>query len=78
MGRTLTISDELYLRLEAAARKHGLTCVEDLLKEWQVAQEDPCSRIEAVKRIDALRARMFATYGEMPDSVALLGEDRKR
>lgn len=35
-------------------------------------------RREAVGRIDALREQLFAKYGEMPDSVELLREDRAR
>jgi hypothetical protein len=31
-----------------------------------------------VQRIDQVREQLFATYGEMPDSVALLREDRLR
>jgi lipase chaperone LimK len=35
-------------------------------------------RKEAVRKIDALREQLFAKYGEMPDSVELLREDRAR
>jgi hypothetical protein len=77
MSRTLTISDELFARLEASARQRGLAGVEQLLEEWQAHAEDRSRRVEVVKRIDALRDRLFATYGEMPDSVALIREDRE-
>jgi hypothetical protein len=40
MSQTLTISDALYSRLEAAARKRGLTNVEQLLETLPVADED--------------------------------------
>lgn len=32
MGRTLTISDALYARLEVSARAHGLSDIEPLLE----------------------------------------------
>lgn len=35
-------------------------------------------RQEVVQRIDALWERLFAKYGEMPDSVELIREDRAR
>jgi hypothetical protein len=78
MSRTLTIPDDLFTRLEAAARRRGFPGVEQLLEEWQADEEDRSRRVEAVKRIDSIRAHLFATYGEMPDSVALLREDRER
>src|SRR5262249_35144580 len=41
-------------------------------------EEGSSHRAETVKRIDALRDQLSATYGEMPDSTALLREDRER
>jgi hypothetical protein len=78
MSRTLTISDALFTGLEEDARRRGLPSVEQLLEKWHADEEDRAHRVEAVKRIDALRARLFATYGEMQDSVALIREDRER
>jgi hypothetical protein len=78
MSRTLTISDELCVRLEADARRRGLPGVEQLLEEWHAHEANLARRTEVVKRIDAIRARLFASYGEMPDSVALIREDRAR
>lgn len=78
MSQTLSISDELFAKLEVAARQRGLPGVEQLLEEWQTNEENCSQRVEAVKRIDALRARLFASYGEMPDSAALIREDRER
>ena len=78
MSRTLTISDELFAKLETAARQRGLPGVEQLLADWQAGEEDRKDRAEAVARIDAVRSRLYATYGEMPDSVALIREDRDR
>lgn len=78
MSKILTISDDLYTRLETAARQRGLSRVEDLLEAWQATEDEGRQRAQAVERIDALRARLFATYGEMPDSVELIREDRAR
>jgi hypothetical protein len=78
MSQTLTVSDELYARLEAAARQRGLPGVEQLLEMWQSKEEECNRRAQAVRQIDAVRAQLFATYGEMPDSVALIREDRER
>jgi hypothetical protein len=78
MSRTLLIPDELYDRLDAAARQQGLDNVEQLLAAWQSREEETSQRQRAVQAIDALRARLFATYGEMPDSTDLIREDRAR
>jgi hypothetical protein len=40
MSQTLTISDGLWERLEAAVRRRGLTSVEQLLETWQATEED--------------------------------------
>ncbi len=40
MSQTLTISDHLLARLEAAARRRGLSSVEQLLEAWQAGEED--------------------------------------
>ena len=78
MSRNLTISDELYARLETEARNLGLRTVEELLARWQGLQTDVALRNEVVEQIDRLRERLFAQYGEMPDSAELLREDRAR
>jgi hypothetical protein len=78
MSRTLTISDDLYARLEEEARTRGLDSVERLLEEWRHAEADLNQRQDVVRRIDDLRGRLFAKYGEMPDSVELVREDRAR
>jgi len=78
MSRTLTLSDELYEWLSRAARGRGLAGIEQLLEQWQADEEERNRRTEAVRHIDTLRAQLFRTYGEMPDSVALLREDRER
>jgi hypothetical protein len=40
MSHSLTISDNLYARLEAAARRRGLESVEQLLETWQTTEEE--------------------------------------
>lgn len=78
MNQTLTISDVLYVQLETTARMRGLKSIEQLLELWQSKENELHQRQETVRRIDALRERIFATYGEMPDSAALIREDRER
>jgi predicted CopG family antitoxin len=78
MSRTITISDELYARLEAEARARGLNNIEHLLEEREQSESDLNERHRVVKRIDDLRERLFIKYGEMPDSVELLRADRNR
>jgi hypothetical protein len=77
MSRTLTVSDDVYERLEMTARRRGLESVEQLLEEWQL-DDDIQTRQANVDRIDALRKRLFTKYGQMADSTALLREDRAR
>ena len=50
MSQSLTISDELLARLEAAARRRGLNSVEQLLETWQASEEE-------LARFDALAER---------------------
>jgi hypothetical protein len=78
MSRTITISDELYARLEAEARLRGLDSVEGLLEDWQALEAEAAHRQEVVREIDTLRERLAAKYGEMPDSVEMLRQDRAR
>lgn len=40
MSQSLTISDGLFARLEAAARRRGLSSVEQLLESWQATEEE--------------------------------------
>lgn len=78
MSRTITISDDLYARLEAEARARGLTNVEHLLEEQERGEANLKERQRVVKRIDGLREHLFSKYGEMPDSVELVRADRDR
>jgi hypothetical protein len=76
MSQTLTISDTLYTRLEQAARERGFVSIEQLLETWQAFDVEHQRRQQVVQLIDRVREQMFATYGEMLDSVELLREDR--
>lgn len=77
MSRNLTLSDELYARLEAEARNRGLDSITKLLAEMG-ATEPRRDRREAIRRIDALREQLRTTHGELPDSTELLRADRQR
>lgn len=78
MSQTLTISDALYGRLEQAARHHGFHSIEHLLETWYAFDEERQQRQQIVQQIDHIREQMAVTYGEMPDSVDLVREDRAR
>jgi hypothetical protein len=78
MSRTITIPDALYARLEQTAHARGFSNIAQLLEVWQAHEDTLSRRQEAVARIDALRERLFATYGVFPDSTADVREDRAR
>ena len=78
MSRTLRVSDDLYARLEYEAQQRGLASVEELLEQIDLVHAGSLRRREVVRQIDELRDRLFAKYGEMPDSVELLREDGAR
>jgi len=78
MTRSVTISDALYARLEQTAQARGFRSIAQLLEVWQSHEDTLRRRQEAVARIDALRERLFATYGVFPDSTADVREDRAR
>jgi hypothetical protein len=50
MTQTLTISDHLLARLEAAARRRGLSSVEQLLESWLERSSAWC-RSNRAKRV---------------------------
>jgi len=50
MSQTLTISDELYSRLEAVARQRGLSDVQQLLETWQEPEADSARFQSLVQR----------------------------
>lgn len=78
MGRVLTLSDDLYGKLESAAQRCGLAQIDQLLEQWKAADEERAKRDEVLQRILALNDQMRAKYGVMPDSVELIREDRER
>lgn len=78
MPQPLTISDTLYARLEQIARERGFQTIEQLLEAWQTFEDERQQRQQIVQRIDQVREQLFATYGEMLDSLELLREDRLR
>jgi hypothetical protein len=69
MSQVITVSESLYARLDAEARKRGLNSIAELLEQLPIGENELAYRQEAVRRIDALRERLFAAYGEMADSV---------
>jgi hypothetical protein len=77
MEQTLTISEELYARLEKEAQLQGLS-IERLLEEWERKESELKRREESVGRINEIYERMAAKYGVMPDSAELVREDRER
>jgi len=77
MSRTLTISDELYDRLEEEAQSRGIS-IERLIEEWERNEAALLRRKGVVREIDKLRERLFSEHGEMPDSAELVREDRAR
>jgi predicted CopG family antitoxin len=77
MSRTLTISDELYARLEKEAQMRGLS-IERLIEEWERNEAELLRRQDVVRGIDGLREHLFSKHGEMPDSTDSIREDRAR
>lgn len=78
MSRVLTISDDLYGKLETAAQRRRLSPIDQLVEQWQTADEKRKRRDAVFQRIVALQDQMRAKYGIMPDSAELIREDRER
>jgi hypothetical protein len=78
MTHTLSISDSIYGWLQEEAKMRGLSTVEELLETWKAEGRELRRRREVVEEIKALQEEMSAKYGEMPDSVDLIREDRDR
>lgn len=77
MSRTITVSDTLYDRLMEQAHSQGM----DDLAAWIEAtllNDNPQKRQQTVENIKSFREEMKLKYGEMPDSVSLVREDRGR
>lgn len=62
MNRTLSISTDLYARLEKTAKRRGLKTVEQLLDVWQGVEEEMLRRSTAPP--EAGREGLFSYYGE--------------
>ena len=78
MQQVLTISENLYQRLQITARENGLPSIEQLLEYWQRRESTLNRRREIVQNIVALREELAKEYTQFPDSVALLQDDRAR
>lgn len=78
MSRTLILSDTLHARLKTTAQKRGFNSIEQLLEIWLNDEDDTQTRSDNVQKITSLRQDLYKRYGEMPDSVDLLREDRTR
>jgi hypothetical protein len=78
MSQTITVSDDLYARLEQSARHRGFASVEQLVDAWQTAEDKLCQRRAAVQRIHETREKLRSAYGELPDSTEWIREDRAR
>ena len=82
MSQNLTISDDLYRRLDITARGRGLS-IEELLRSWTLygtgdIASDLRARRDAIQRSVALYEQLQAHHGLFPDSTDLLREDRSR
>ena len=82
MSHTITIADDVYMRLDRAARQYGVS-IEDLLRSWPLPGHSPTeaelqARHDAVQRSVALYAESAERYGEFHDSTDLVREDRLR
>jgi hypothetical protein len=78
VSRTLMIPDVLYAWLESTARACGFSGIAQLLEVWQSREDALRHCQQAVAQIDALRERLFSTYGAFPDSTEYVREDRAR
>jgi hypothetical protein len=78
MSQTLTLSNSVYAWLQEEAQRRGLSTVEELLEAWKAEGDELRRRREVVDEIKALQEELSAKYGEMPDSVDLIREDRDR
>ncbi len=73
----IEIQEELFDWLRTEAKRRNLEDIESVIQELQ-RDEERRRRHEVGKRIDKLREEIYAKYGEMPDSVELIREDRQR
>lgn len=76
MSVTITISDEVYQKLQNVAQGRGFEKVEEFLDKWE--EPEAADRREVVDRILKFHEKMKKKYGVMPDSTEILREDRMR
>jgi hypothetical protein len=73
--QTLTISRDLYSRLETEAQFQKMS-IEQLIEEWERQLSEIRHRQEGGQRVKEIFEKMKAKYGLMPDSTELIREDR--
>ncbi len=78
MPKTITLSDSLYKRLECAMRESGMKSFEQLLKDWFQKVSELKRRKKAFEDVMAFHSQIKDQYGELPDSVPGIREDRDR
>lgn len=76
MSQTLTISNALYKRLQAMARRHGLQDVEQLLEQWLAVEEK--EPYQASQEVRAVREQASPPYGQTPAIPALIDIDHEQ
>ncbi len=75
---SISLTHDHYTRLELAALQRGFQTVEQLVSSWQVRERDRARRIQAVRHIDEVRARLLERYGAMADSLPQIQADQAR
>jgi hypothetical protein len=81
MNQMLAISEDLYSRLQTGAQLRGLSIeqlIEQVVDEWERKDSELRRRAQVVDEINEIYEEMRAKYGQMPDSVELIREDRER
>jgi hypothetical protein len=78
MQQILTISENLYQRLQVTAQENQMPSIEQLIEYWQRRDSALKRRREIVQNIVAIREQLASEYTQFPDSVALLQEERAR
>lgn len=78
MSQTITLSDDLYTKLQLTAREQGYESIEALIEEWFNRRAAWLHRQEIVQQIEVVRDKLFHTYGETADSINLIRADRSR
>ena len=77
MAHSLVLSDEAYSRLSAKAKAAGFVSVEAYL-ESHFSPHNDVPGLDSMRRVRAIRERVATECGPLPESVALIREDRER